>query len=76
MSLLLGLLSLRVEWASGTPRLARIAIGALVGLVAAAVTTSIGLDVIPDSAEGGLVDLFVIILGALAAIVLVARRMR
>lgn len=64
------------ESATGMPRVARITVGALVGLIAAAVTISIALDVVPDTAEGGLIDLSTVILGALAAIVLIARKLR
>lgn len=75
-SLLLAVLYLRTESGSGISRTARIAVVAVIGLIAGAATTSIGLDLIPDSAEGRLLDLASIILAGLAAVALAVRRLR
>jgi hypothetical protein len=75
-SLLLAVLYLRTESGSGMSTTSRIAVGALIGLIAAGVTTSIGLDVIPDNAERPLLDLATIILAGVAAGALVAHRLR
>ena len=75
MFLLAGL-NLRTESGSGSSRLIRIGLGVLAGFIAAAVTISIGFDVVPDAAEGDVVDLLTIILAAFAILVLAARRLR
>lgn len=74
--LLLAGLNLRPGSGSDAPRLVRFGLGALVGFIAAAVTISIGFDVVPDAAEEDVIDLVTIILAAFAIIVLAARRLR
>jgi hypothetical protein len=74
-SLLLAVLYVRTESVTGISRTARIAVVVVIGLIAAAMTTSIGFDLIPDAAEGRLLDLASIILAGFAAIALAARRL-
>lgn len=72
----LALVNNRTGLDAGMPAAGRLIMGALVGLIAAAVTISIGLDVIPDADEESLLDLAAIFLAGVGAMALVLRRVR